>query len=339
LKSFTGDSTQSATQAALNAAGFNVFSTHGAIEDPPGTFLDPTIQFDTNGAHFGDFFGADGGRNYIRTNDSDYANVRFVAEVTIDAPNIGAQAHYFGLGPGDAAAFRTPDWTTQNSSVMYWGEVNDADPFVTTLKNLNGFGLFASTPAPGLQVGTHRLRLSYDWFRKVADISVDLDYTGGPFTGDVTAPPIDVRDLYGSSGWPTEPARIYFGGDDGVIFKDFQVNVTSPSLLLGDFNSSGTITSVDWAILRTNLRTNLSGKTHEEAYFLGDLSADLVINHADFAMFKSIYDTANGAGAFVAMQAAVPEPTTCSFMPFLVSILLYGTRKRRIVPVAAPCDR
>jgi hypothetical protein len=335
LTGFTGNSTQPATQAALNAAGFNLFSTHGFIEDPPGEFLDPTITFDSIGANFGTLFAGDGGRNYLRTNDSDYANVRFVAEITVQAPNIGFQAHYFGLGPGNAAAFRTPDWTTPNSSLMYWGEVNDAEPFLTTLKNLNGFGPFVSTPAPGLVSGTHRLRLSYDWFRKVADISVDLNYAGGPFTADLSAAPIDVRDLYGADGWPTEPARIYFGGDDGVMFKDFQVNVTSPTQLLGDFNSSGTVNSADWVILRTNLRTDLSGKTHEQAYFLGDVTADLAINHADFAKFKSIYDAANGAGAFVAMVATVPEPATFALISLVASIIFCVARIRRITPAPA----
>jgi hypothetical protein len=46
-----------------------------------------------------------------------------------------------------------------------------------------------------------------------------------------------------------------------------------------------------------------------EAYRLGDLTGDRQNNHADFVMFKSLYDAANGAGAF-ALMASVPEPTT-----------------------------
>jgi hypothetical protein len=239
------------------------------------------------------------------------------------------QAHYFGLGTGDAAAFRTPDWTTPASSVMYWGEVNVGDPFATTLKNRDGFGSFVSTAAAGLDSGTHRLRLSYDWFGKTAEFSIDRDYAGGAFMADVTSPAIDVKDLYGPTGWPTEPARIFFGGDDGVVFKDFQVTVSSPNLILGDFDMSGTITSADWVILRTNQRVNLSGKTHEQAYFMGDLTADLANNHADFAAFKAIYDSANGAGAFDAMLAAVPEPSTCALTVPIAAMLLGALRRRR----------
>jgi hypothetical protein len=331
LTGFTGNSTQAATQTAVGAAGFNFFTTEGytvdSTVDPP-VERDPTIEFSANGAQFGNLIPGDGGRNYMRTMESDYANVRFVAEVTIDAPSIDLQAHYFGLGSGDAAAFRTPDLASPVSSVMLWGEVNNTAPALTTLKNRNSFGEFVTTPDPNLLSGTHRLRLSYDWFRKTAQFSIDRDYTGGPFMSDIAAPPVDVRNLYGPTGWPTEPARIFFGGDDSVVFKDFQVTVSSPNLMLGDFDMSGTITSADWVILRTNQRVNLSGKTHEEAYFMGDLTADLANNHADFAAFKALYDTANGAGAFDAMVAAVPEPATWALMMPLAIATLVGVRKR-----------
>ena len=32
-----------------------------------------------------------------------------------------------------------------------------------------------------------------------------------------------------SDGWPGEPSRIFFGGDDDTIFKDFTVTVNSGS--------------------------------------------------------------------------------------------------------------
>src|SRR5262245_17726776 len=79
LKGFTGDSTLPATQTAVGAAGFNFASTAGFNDD---FTANPTIAFDSNGAHFGTLLGGDGGRNYIRTNDSDYATVSFVAEIT-----------------------------------------------------------------------------------------------------------------------------------------------------------------------------------------------------------------------------------------------------------------
>src|SRR5690349_21113584 len=67
LTGFTGDSTLPATRTALATAGFSVSSDFGAIEDPPGTAVDPTIIFDAAGANFGLNFAGNGGRNYLRT--------------------------------------------------------------------------------------------------------------------------------------------------------------------------------------------------------------------------------------------------------------------------------
>ncbi|HEX6963716.1 MAG TPA: hypothetical protein VF175_17750 [Lacipirellula sp.] len=78
----------------------------------------------------------------------------------------------------------------------------------------------------------------------------------------------------------------------------------------GDLNADGAISAADWAILRTNLQTNLAGKSPAEAYRLGDLTGDLENNHADFVEFKTLYESLNGAGSFQAMLAAVPEPSS-----------------------------
>lgn len=81
-------------------------------------------------------------------------------------------------------------------------------------------------------------------------------------------------------------------------------------LRIGDLDANGSITSADWAIFRANQHASLSGKSLAEAYRLGDLNGDKLNNHADFVQFKALYDGANGAGAFVAMLASVPEPST-----------------------------
>lgn len=98
----------------------------------------------------------------------------------------------------------------------------------------------------------------------------------------------------------------------------------------GDFNLDGAINSADWVILRTNQLSNLSTKSLAEAYRLGDLNGDKVSNHADFVAFKSLYDAANGAGAFVAMVAAtgVPEPTSAVLVLAVGSVLLPTIRRR-----------
>jgi hypothetical protein len=324
LTGFTGNSTLPATQGAVAAAGLNFFSTSGL---DPDSGADPTVQFDSSGATFGGLVGGDGGRNYMRTIESDYANTDFVAEVTIVVPDQETQDGFFGLGAGDTALFGWPDWSTQFSSVILTPEVNNGEGLFTTMYTDNDAPIFANN-ALAMSGGTHRLRLALDRsvVSAMAVFSVDLDYTGGAFMTDYTAPALDVSGLYGLDGWSEEPSRIFFGGDDGTLFKDFQVSVSGTPVVLGDLNSDGAITSLDWVILRTNQETDLSGLSLEDAYFRGDLTADRRNSYEDFNLFKALYDANNGAGSFVDMQASVPEPGT------LVSLLSAGI-------VALPCIR
>jgi hypothetical protein len=260
-------------------------------------------------------FPGDPGRNYIRTIEDDYADVSFVAEVTWVTTDMFTQAAYFGLGSAEFGAFRIADWGTPFSAVQLFLEVDPTNPQVFVLTNSNGETFFdQGTAAPGLDTGTNRLRLSYDWFQKTATFSIDVNYAGGPFVADVTLPTADATSFYGADGWPAEPARPYFGGDDVTVFKDFQVTVSTPSMRLGDFTMDGAITSDDWMVLRNNQLADLSGMTFADAYFLGDVTADLANNHADFTLFKELYDAANGVGSFAAMLASVPEPATIALV-------------------------
>jgi hypothetical protein len=327
LTGFTGNSTQASTQAAVAAASLNFFSTMGFNDNmtptDPADDLNDTVAFDTGGASFGTFIAGDGGRNYMRTIDTDYANVNFVAEISIVTPDIDVQDAYVGLGAGDANPdfFLTPDRLTDNSSIMYWGENEltqfNPDPDLDIVSSLevlrasNGgsFSIFKG-PTPDLGNGTHRLRLSYDRFRKVAEFAFDVNYESEPFAADYTLS-MDTSTLYGPDGWPTEPARIYFGGDDGTVFKDFSVNVlTTPIAKFGDLDSDNDIDAADWGIVRSNQNRNLGGLTQTAAYLLGDMNGNLTNDADDFIFFKNLFDQANGAGAFDAMLAAnAPEPS------------------------------
>jgi hypothetical protein len=328
LTGFTGDSTQPATQAAVAAAGLNFFEFGDEVTK---------VSFDSSGAAFGVGQADSLGRNYIRTIDTDYANANFVAEISIVTPDIELQDAYVGLGAGDANPdfFRTPDRLTDNNSIMYWGE-NELDPFgdfppsleVLRAKNQGSFSIFKG-PATGLENGTHRLRLTYDRFRKVAEFAFDVNYAGGPFVADHTLS-MDTSTLYGPDGWPTEPARIYFGGDEGTVFKDFSVNVlTTPIARFGDLDSDNDIDITDWGVVRGNQNKNLGGLTQTAAYFLGDMDGNLTNDGNDFIFFKNLYDQANGAGAFDAMLASVPEPS--ALLLILSAGLLLGRIRRRAV--------
>src|SRR5262245_24323438 len=71
LTGFSGDSTQPATQVAVNAAGLTFFSTTGFNDNgtpaDPGDDSNDTVVFDASGAHFGSLIAGDSGRNYMRT--------------------------------------------------------------------------------------------------------------------------------------------------------------------------------------------------------------------------------------------------------------------------------
>lgn len=279
LSGFSGDSTLPATQSAVGAAGLNFYSLSGLNDD---FTADPTVQFGTTGATFGGLFGGDGGRNYMRTNDADFATVSFSAEVTFTTSDLDQQDAFFGLGAGDTALFGWPDWSTQFSSVIFTPEIN-VNPLLTTMFTHNDTPVFANTAAPGLGSGVNRMRMDFDATNKLVTFSVDFGYAGGAFVADAATPAVDIstlfaepiaysaadytvwRDTLGSTtdlranwdntdasmgvidqadydfwvanynvvksqGWPGEPSRIYFGGDDGVVFSDFAVTVAGGAL-------------------------------------------------------------------------------------------------------------
>lgn len=327
LKGFTGNSTQAATQNALAAVGLAFTSTEGAVD-----VNDPTVGFDSAGAHFGDFAAGDAGRNFIRTTAADFANYSFTAEVTWVTSDFFSQAAYFGLGSGEYGNFRIVDYAGQYAGVQLFMELNGTPPSPTTVINNNYRNMFS----PGVDAtgkldavpGEHRLRLTYDWFKKTADFAIDDNYAGGPFTADLTLPSVSTLGLYSADGWPAEPSRVYFGGDDGTVYKDLNITLTSGNMLFGDLNNSGTITVADWVVLRNNQLADLSAMTFQQAYAAGDLNADKANNQADFALFKTLYEQVNGPGSFAAIQG-VPEPTAFVAMFSAAMVLVPALRQSR----------
>jgi hypothetical protein len=203
-----------------------------SISDPLTSFnaglytvsaADP-IVYDAGGAHFGTGVAGDGGRSYQRTIDGDYATTSFVAEITF-AVTTNDQQIFFGLGTGDTALFGTPDWSTQFSSASFWPELAN-DKFVR-FRTANDVNVFADTTAPGFDVGTHRMRMTFNPTNNQLLGEIDMNYAGGPFVADPVGSnfPIVVSSLFAADGWPTEPSRIFFGGDDGATLRDFSVRV------------------------------------------------------------------------------------------------------------------
>jgi hypothetical protein len=126
-------------------------------------------------------------------------------------------------------------------------------------------------------------------------------------------------------------------------FQDVQVTLTltdgsnvgiiptyaGAAIANGDFNADGAINLADWTIFKTNAHANLTSLTLAQAYQLGDMSQDRVINANDFIAFRNAYDQANGLGAFTAMIASIPEPSTTALATLGLGALHVSRRRRR----------
>jgi hypothetical protein len=323
LTGFSGDSANPATQTTVGAAGFNFANIDGL--DPNFEF-DRTIAFSASGANFGSLYGGDGGRNYMRTVDADYATVSFTAEITIERTSVDQQEVFIGMGGGDVALFGVPDWSTQLSSTFTSPEVNS----LTTFRTSNDANVWAGDTSAITEVGIHRVRMDFNSTARTMIYSIDIDYAGGAFTADFSSPPVDLNhvdcpsgcgnppapisaDFFGPDGWPNEPSRIYFGGDDGTLFRDFSVTVSAPPALTGDYNGNNTIDAADYTVWRDSLGT------------AGPLPNDPTpgtIDASDLQYWKDHFGDSLGSGG-LAGGAAVPEPATCISVSIAVAGLAF----------------
>ncbi|MCC7474744.1 MAG: PEP-CTERM sorting domain-containing protein [Pirellulales bacterium] len=106
-----------------------------------------------------------------------------------------------------------------------------------------------------------------------------------------------------------------------------------------DLNADGSVTLNDWLLFYPNMLTNMSSLSIVEQVLAGDLDLDGDNDVEDFALFKADYDAVNGAGAFVAMLSAVPEPTTLLLVVMGILGISFGrfrgTQKRLPIVGAA----
>jgi hypothetical protein len=110
---------------------------------------------------------------------------------------------------------------------------------------------------------------------------------------------------------------IEFVGNGGVSFDPL------------DLNFNGSVEIGDYAAFLAGYNVSLAGKTLAERYNLGDLDGDGKHTVSDFLAFKTRYDQVNGAGAFAAALAAVPEPSTTALGLLGGVVGLFASRRRR----------
>jgi hypothetical protein len=95
-----------------------------------------------------------------------------------------------------------------------------------------------------------------------------------------------------------------------------------------DLNVDGVVTAADWTLYYPNLLADLGSLTDVGRALAGDLDGDGDNDVNDFSLFKADFDATNGAGAFNAMLAGVPEPSTFVLL-FIGGIGTLLVRSRR----------
>lgn len=140
------------------------------------------------------------------------------------------------------------------------------------------------------------------------------DLSEGDLSSGTGANLADDRVVNLGNAWITTPVEDllfqYISNGEVITGVVGYVGNNNDSLPLGDLNANGTINSTDWAIFRANQHADMTGLSLAEAYKLGDLNRDLQNDHADFILFKEVFEVTNGAGSFAAMLSSVPEPAT-----------------------------
>jgi hypothetical protein len=232
------------------------------------------------------------------------------------------------MGSGNIAMWGTPDFagvpfifmTPENGFL----KSNAADGISGDWMDNTGAPTndWQSVEAAGLvaaNAGTHRLRMTLDANAKEWVGSIDIDYAGGPFVADVTTQTFDLTNAYDDGGfillgWPTNPSKIFFGGDDGAIFKDFAVTVGAGGADDADFNNDNLVDGSDLLIWQRGVGVGTSNAT-------GDANASGGVDGADLAVWKSQFGNPPPA----AVAALVPEPTA----GLILALGMLGLRQRR----------
>ena len=111
-------------------------------------------------------------------------------------------------------------------------------------------------------------------------------------------------------------------------------NISLTLLLPGDLDFNATINSSDWALFRTGQHINMAGLNLVQSLSLGDLNGDFRNDHADFVLFKAVFEAANGSGSFATMLAEVPEPSIYSLLLLCALTVARFAACRRVRDVA-----
>ena len=237
-------------------------------------------------------------------------------------PLAGGGTYFFGPASGDNAVY---------GKVLNPGEVSQ--------------NLAVSTGATGAKIATGEAAVVLSGFftsyngqnNRHGTMQVDFLNAGGTSLGSTL-----ISSLKTPNPWHQERGAVLvpvgtatlrtslYGDNFNAYIDNVDVRVlnAAAAAIFGDLNSDGNVNSLDWAILRTNQETDLSGLTVQQSYRRGDLNGDHANNQADFIAFKTAFEEFNGgAGSFAAMLGSVPEPSTIVLI-FTAGLFVFPSRHR-----------
>ncbi len=119
---------------------------------------------------------------------------------------------------------------------------------------------------------------------------------------------------------PSRMQELIDFGVDGITTDRPQVlrDLVIESSRTADINGDGFVDAADWLLYNTGRGVDMSGLSLSEAMAMGDIDGDLDNDIADFVLFKTLYEEANGMGLST-LFTNVPEPATVT-----LSILALG---------------
>ena len=151
----------------------------------------------------------------------------------------------------------------------------------------------------GGTVGSVTLSTSNGWYKS--------------FRQDVTA----TVQIFDGTNYVNISVPVVYTGNNNMAYKR------------SDLNFDNAINGTDWNTFKANHLTALNpALTDAQTSALGDLDGDADVDLVDFRTFKNDFIAANGAAAWAALGASVPEPGSLALLAVGVSLAL-GARRRR----------
>ncbi|QDU58705.1 PEP-CTERM sorting domain-containing protein [Aeoliella mucimassa] len=217
------------------------------------------------------------------------------------------------------------------------GNVTLSNPFSSSL-TLVGYSLRSDSGALNSDNGVWNSitdqGLQSDWFEFTATGDRqnvgEAELPGGAGLTLAAGQSIDLGNIWIQN--PAEDLELQLLTQAGPT--DASLRYVGAPIINGDFNSDGLFTEVDWPAFRNNIFRDLSTMSAAEQFKMGDMNGDGLNNEEDFLLFKTMYDTTFGTGAFESMVAAtsVPEPSTAWLLAAVAPLLFFcrtGNRPRR----------